>query len=190
MGRKKIENTTPATVDSTVAASVEKDNDVVENVNVKVSTKRKVVEPLEDYDEIEVVSLVPNVSYKDSKTYDMYEWETVGHVEYMTFETLKNMWRNHKGYFRNMLLKPNDERVINKFGLTKLFEKYEFLMNESNYTKANINTICNSISSAPNGLKRAICTKVKDMVINCKVSDAFVIKTLERHLDLDLISFL
>ncbi len=188
MARKALKDT--ATVDTTVAVDIEQDDKVVESKTVRVSTKKKAVEPLEDYDEIEVISLVPNVSYKDSKTNDMYEWDEVGHVEYMTFDTLKNMWRNHKGYFRNMLLKPNDERVINQFGLTKLYEKYDFLMNESNYTRVNVDKICDSISSAPNGLKRAICNKVKDMVVNGKVSNAFVIKTLERHLDLDLISFL
>ena len=69
-------------------------------------------EPLRDTDEIIVESIVPNVSYKDSKTGDMYEWDEVGHTEPMTFDTLKNMWRSHKGYFRNMWLKPNDERVV------------------------------------------------------------------------------
>lgn len=157
------------------------------NENVKKNTKKSTDEsPLEDYDEIVVVSLIPNVSYKDSKTLDMYEWDEVGHEEYMTFETLKNMWRNNKGYFKNMWLKPNDERVINKFGLTKTFEKYEFLMNESNYTKKNIKDICDAISETPNSLKFSICYKIKDMVATEKVSDISVIKALEKHLKIDL----
>ena len=98
------------------------------NEEIKKSTTKTVREELRDSDEIEVISLVPNVSYKDSKTLDMYEWDKVGHVENMTFETLKNMWRNNKGYFKNMWLKPNDDRVINKFGLSKTFEKYESIL--------------------------------------------------------------
>lgn len=147
-------------------------------------------EPLEDSDEIEVISLVPNVSYKDSKTLDMYEWREAGHSEYMTFDTLKNLWRNNKGYFKNLWLKPMDERVINKFGLTKTFEKYEYLMDGSNYTKKNIKTICDAIAETPNGLKFAICDKVKNLVINGEVTDVFVIKTLENRLKIDLIEFL
>lgn len=177
------------------------DNDVVENdtvviveemneKNEKIEKKSIKVEPLEDSDEIEVVSLVPNVSYKDSKTGDMYEWDNVGHPEDMTFETLKNLWRNNKGYFRNMWLKPNDDRVINKFGLTKTFEKYEYLMDASNYTKKNINAICEAISSTPNGLKFAICDKVKSLVVNGDVTDVSVIKALENRLQIDLIEFL
>lgn len=157
-----------------------------ENV-VKKTTK---AEPLNDSDEIEVISLVPNVSYKDSKTLDMYDWDVPGHPEYMSFETLKNMWRSNKGYFKNMWLKPNDERVINKFGLTKTFEKYEYLMDASNYTKKNISKICDSIADTPNGLKIAICDKIKNMVINGEVSDVSVIRALENRLKIDLIEFL
>lgn len=158
-----------------------------ENKNV---VKKVVKEELKDTDEIEVVSLVPNVSYKDSKTLDMYEWDEVGHVEPMSFETLKNMWRNNKGYFKNLWLKPCDDRVINKFGLTKTFEKYEYLMDASNYTRKNIDALCEAISDTPNGLKFAICDKIKSMVVNGEVTDASVLKALEKHLNIDLIDFL
>ena len=162
--------------------------DAVEEMNEK--NVKKAVEQLNDFDEIEVVSLIPNISYKDSRSGDFYEWDEIGHIEYMTFETLKNLWRNHKGYFRNMWLRPNDDRVINKFGLTKLFEKYEFLMDKSNYTKKNINTICDTIVNAPNGLKASLYDKVKNLVINGDVTDVSVIRKLETSLNIDLIDFL
>lgn len=169
---------------------------VEENMNEEekkiAKTVKKTVneEKLKDSDEIEVVALVPNVSYKDSKTGDMYEWDVVGHIELMTFDTLKNMWRLHKGYFRNMWLKPNDARVINQFGLTKVFEKHEYLMDASNYTKKSIKSICEAISETPNSLKFSICDKVKNMVISGEVTDVFVIKELEKRLNIDLIDFL
>ena len=169
------------------------DVNAVEEMNEETTktTKKSIkVQPLEDSDEIEVISLVPNVSYKDSKTLDMYEWHEAGHIEYMTFDTLKNMWRNNKGYFKNLWLKPNDDRVINKFGLTKTFEKYEYLMNGSNYTKKNVGAICDAIKATPNGLKFAICDKVKNLVISGEVTDAFVIRELEKRLQIDLMVFL
>ena len=172
---------------------VENIEDVVTEMNeneVKTTKKSVNVKPLEDSDEIEVISLVPNVSYKDSKTLDMYEWNEVGHPEPMTFETLKNMWRNDKGYFKNLWLKPMDERVINKFGLTKTFEKYEYLMDASNYTRKNINAICDAIKSTPNGLKFSICNKVKSLVISGELVDVFVIRELEKRLKIDLLVFL
>jgi hypothetical protein len=187
----KSVNKAATAVETVVADFSMTENDDVKEVNVEKNEVNKVrLEQLNDSDEVDVVSLIPNVSYKDNKTGDMYEWDEVGHVELMTFETLKNMWKNHKGYFRNMWLKPLDERVINKFGITKVFEKYEFLMDESNYTKSNINNLCSTISDTPNELKYSIVNKVKDMIVNDRLSDISVIRSLERHLGLDLISLL
>lgn len=174
--------TDKATVEEVVTDTVEKMNE-----DSKKSVKQN---PLEDSTEIEVVALIPNVSYKDSKTGDFYEWDKMGHVEYMTFDILKNMWRNHKGYFRNMWLKPNDDRVINKFGLTKTYKEHAFLMDKSNYTRKNIDAICDAISKAPSGLKSAIYDKVKNLVIDGDITDVSVIKKLENRLKIDLIEFL
>ena len=174
-------------------AVVETVVDAAEEMNeeVKKTTKETVkAEPLNKLDEIEVVSLIPNVSYKDNKTFDMYEWDKIGHVEHMTVETLDNMWKGNKGYFKNLWLKPNDERVINRFGLTSTFEKYEYLMDGSNYTKKNVDKICDAISSTPNSLKISICDKVKNLVINGDVTDVFVIRALENRLKINLIDFL
>lgn len=188
---KSVDNTTAVknTAVDVDATEMDENEEVIKDTNTKTKI-RKNIKPLDDSDEIEVMSLVPNVSYKDSKTGDMYEWDEVGHIEYMTFDVLKNMWRNNKGYFRNMLLKPNDDRVINKFGLERLFDKYEFLMDESNYTRAKIKEVCETISSTPNGLKYSICNKLKDLVSSGKITDVSVIRTLEKQLGLDLIAFL
>jgi len=168
-------------------------SDTAEEMNeeVKETTEKTIeVKPLEKSDEIKIVSLVPNVSYKDSKTYDVYKWDEVGHFEYMTVETLDNMWRSNKGYFRNLWLKPEDDRVIKRFGLGSTYEKYEYLMDGSNYTKKNIGKICDAIVNTPNALKLSICDKVKNLVIDAEVTDVFVIRELENRLKIKLIDFL
>ena len=188
MGRTAKSVVEDVIVDTTEKMNEETVVDATEEVNKK--NEKKTIKQLNDYDEIEVVSLIPNISYKDSKTGDFYEWDEIGHVEYMTFDILKNMWRGHKGYFRNMWLKPKDDRVVNKFGLTKTFEKYEFLMDKSNYTRNNIDTICKTIAEAPNGLKASIYDKVKNLVIDGDITDVSVIRKLESNLKIDLIDFL
>lgn len=180
-------NTKKSTTQSTATETATVENAVAEK-SVKAVTRK--IEPLKDTDEIEVTSLIPNVSYKDNKTGDMYEWDEVGHTEIMTVEVLKNMWRNSKGYFRNMWLKPNDDRIINQFGLAKTYEKYEFLMDEKNYTQNNIKELCDTITSAPNALKFSLCGKVKSLVSSGKVSDIRVIKAFEKSLKIDLVSSL
>lgn len=186
--------------DSTVAAvnSVEENmNDETATAVTKRTSRRKntrqsadVEDTLSDSDMIEVESLIPNVVYEDSRTGNYYEWSEIGHCEDMTFDEVKNMHRKHKTYFNDMWLKPLDERVIKKLGLSRTYDKYNFLVDESNYTNDNIDEVLDGLSSAPASLKIAIVNRIKDMVSDGTVSDIKVVRKLEKRLDIDLISFL
>lgn len=192
-------NTTNTATDETATTSAVAENSNAENKDVEkknetVKAKRKTpatrqTVTLDDSEEIQVISLIPQVSYLDKQTQDMYEWDDVGHIEYMTVGTLKDMWRNNKGYFRNLWLKPLDERVLIKFGLVKIFSDYEFLMEKSSYTKNNINKLTTAINSAPIGMKFAIVNKIKQLVSDGTISDVSVIKALGRKLDVDFLIF-
>lgn len=201
----KSTNTEPvvdaATVDdSTVAAvnSVEENmNDETATVATKRTSRRKntrqsadVEDALSDSDMIEVESLIPNVVYEDNRTGNYYEWSEIGHCEDMAFDEVKNMHRKYKAYFNDMWLKPLDERVIKKLGLSRTYDKYDFLVDESNYTNDHIDEVLDGISSAPTSLKIAIVNRIKDMVSDGTVSDIKVVRKLEKRLDIDLISFL
>lgn len=187
-------NTTKTTAVKTDAtenvASVDK-TVVVDKKEKKTDTVKKIdVDSLKDTDEIEVVSLISNVSYKDSATGDFYEWEDAGHTEYMSFATIKNLWRSSKTYFKSLWLKPVDERVVKKFGLDKVYKSYDLVLDVDNYTKNNVENICNVILSSPKDVKDTLIKKVFEIVISGKVTDIFIIKTLERNLKIDLVSFL
>ena len=187
----KQTTTTSATVDETMVAE-NSQNVVVDNVKNEevVKTKKatvKVVEPLEDADEIEVVSLIPNVSYKDSKTLDFYEWKNIGDVEEIPFDVLKNMYRNNRGYFKNLWIKPLDERVIEKFRLRKLYESHEKVINIENYTMDNIVDICEEIHKLPNSSKLSVLALIRNSVDEEKIQDIRIIKLLESNLKISLI---
>lgn len=166
---------------ATIVADVEKND-----------SKKKVIAstPLLDSDEIKVESLIPNVSYYDKNTGDFYRWDEVGHCEYLTVETLKNMWRNNKGYFRNMWLMPHDDRIINRFALERTYENFNFLMNADNYTRVNVNKIIDTISKTHNGLKFTLVNKIKSMIVEGELTDAYVIRALEKHFKIELMVFL
>lgn len=202
----KSTNTEPAvdaaTVDDSAVAAV---NSVEENMNDETATaatkrtsnRRKntrqsadVEDALSDSDMIEVMSLIPNVVYEDNRTGNYYEWEEIGHCEDMTFDEVKNMHRKYKTYFNDMWLKPIDDRVVKKLGLSRTYEKYDFLVDESNYTNDHIDEVLDGLSSAPASLKIAIVNRIKDMVADGTVSDIKVVRKLEKRLDIDLISFL
>lgn len=172
---------------SAPAASVA---EVDKNIAKKNVNAKKKIE-LNNDDEIEVVSLIPNVSYYDKATGDRYEWENTGDIEYMTVDAIQRMRRNARGYFEDMCLKPNDERVIDKFGMKRYYEKHDYLMDVSNYTKDNITNILDEFSALrSNSLKSSIVNKIKDMISNGELSDVMVIRAIEKRLDIDLISLL
>ena len=170
------------TKSTVIAKAAEQSSAAISNDEV-VDYKNTV---LNDDDEIEIVSLLPNVSYKDSRTGDFYQWDEAGHIEYMTFEVLKNLWRNHRGYFTNLYLKVDDPRVILKFGLKSVYDKYDFLMDNKNYTINTIGKIQEIYDSMPNDLKFSFCNKIKNMITTEQIIDNRVIKKLKEYLGLTL----
>lgn len=191
--RAKAKSTVKVTEDiagvdtSAPAASVA---EVDENIAKKNVNAKKKIE-LNNDDEVEVVALIPNVSYYDKATGDRYEWDNAGDIEYMTVDALQRMRRNSRGYFEDMYLKPNDERVIEKFGMQRYYDNHDYLMDSSNYTKENIAHIFDEFSKIrSNSLKSSIVNKIKDMVSTGELSDVSVIRAIEKRFDIDLISLL
>ena len=100
------------------------------------------------------------------------------------------MWRNHKDYFRNFLLKPLDERVVEKLGLTKVYDKYDFLNDGTQYTRGNIDYILSVIKGATNSFQTSICNNIKNMIIDGEITDIYVINVLGRYFNVDFITLL
>lgn len=176
--------TTPVKEDVVETAPDLPATETVEEKPVKVATKPERVK-IDDDEEIDVQSFDSNVTYWDKATDETYFWEEVGEVISMPYGVIKNMWRNHKTYFRNFLLKPLDDRVIKELGLVKTYEKYEFLMDGSKYTKSNLDTIVTTINGGTNGFKSAIFNNIKNMIIGGDITDIYVIKQLGNAFDID-----
>ena len=164
---------------------------VDENMNVEVEEDVEKItkndKSLDKDDVIEVVSLIPNISYKDKKYGDIYRWEKAGEIVEMTFDVINYMHQNHKTYFKSMWIKPLDKRVIKKFGLEATYRDYDFLMDASNYTRKNVKEICDSIRKTPQSLKFAICNKIKSLVSSGEISDIRILREIEKSLNIDLI---
>lgn len=190
---KEQTTTTSATVDEKDTVAETSKNVVVDKVEKKdeAKTKRVKVEPLNDSDDIEVQSMIPNVSYLDTKNQDFYEWKNVGDIETMSYETLKNMWKNNRGYFKKLWIRPLDKRVIDKFnGLSKLYTEYDELMDVNTYNRDNVQSIIKRILDMPHGTQHSVITLILDSVNNGKLTDVKVLRELEKSLGLDLISLI
>ena len=183
--KKKV---TTSSVDVEKETKVEKiDEKPVEKPITKVESEQ--VE-LTDEDEIDIVALDSNVYYYDKTTDETYEWHDVGDTISLPFGTIKNMWRNHKDYFRNFLLKPLDKRVIDKLGLNRTYDKYDFLNDGDQYTRENIDNIITTIKGTTNGFQYALCNNIKNMIIDGKITDLYVVRTLGKYFNVDFITLL
>lgn len=183
------------------AADLVNEADDMKNVGIEATNdsdaylsneaKDEMPKELSGSDEVEIVSLIPNVSYYDKATGDRYEWEYAGDVEYMTVDAVQRLRRNARGYFEDMCIKPNDERVIKKFSLGRYYSQYDYLMDSDNYTKENIDYVLDRFSSIrSNSLKSSVVNKIKSMISDGELSDVSVIRSIEKRLDIDLISLL
>ena len=146
---------------------------------------------ISDSDEVVIVSLIPNVSYKDNKNGDYYKWDEIGHEELMQFSVVKDMYRNYRGYFENLWIRPKDENVVNKLNLNRLYKKYDYLIDIKNYTKDNIEFICSEIelmNSRNSNLKFALFSRIVDSVQKEEITDFSVIKMLSKKFNLDLLN--
>lgn len=182
--------TAKSTTKTDDAVKAEMKDEPSKDKNVKEIEEVK-EEPLLDDDEIAVMSIVPNVSYYDKTTYDDYEWRETGDIEYMTVASLVRMHRNHRDYFEHMKLKPLDERVIKKLGIERLYDKYDFFMDESSYTVDNIDKLMKMLSDLrTNDMRIAVLNKVKEMVSSGKITDVKVLRNLENRFGVDLISYI
>lgn len=164
------------------------DNDVKETKENKDTIKEK---DINDSDEVVIVSLIPNVSYKDNKNGDYYKWDEIGHEELMQFSVVKDMYRNYRGYFENLWIRPKDENVVNKLNLNRLYKKYDYLIDIKNYTKDNIEFICSEIelmNSRNSNLKFALFSRIVDSVQKEEITDFSVIKMLSKKFNLDLLN--
>jgi hypothetical protein len=192
MARTKATNT--ASASNNKGAEVEQKK---ESKNNETKTKapaenkgKENIEPLTDDTDIEVVSLVKNVSYFDEKTGDRYVWEEIGDVNYIPFGVLKNMYRHFKGYFLGYYIRPNDERVIKQFKLERTYKKYDDVLNKDNFVGKKIDALCEVIKNLPDALKFTTFARIQTWVSDGEITDITVVRTLEKVFGLDLYSLL
>lgn len=153
-----------------------------------VSTVEMPEMPLTDNEIIVCTAQIPNMTYKDHKTGDMYTWQAVGDAEEISFSVLRDMYRNYDSYIKNLWITFDDERVVKKFRLERLYGNYKLLMSDKFYVKSNMQKIKEIIKEMPRGILETAILKVKSFITDGKISDLKVIRELERQFHVDLIN--
>lgn len=154
------------------------------------SIKKKTEPEISDNTIVEVKSLIPFVYYTCLTTHEEFEWLDAGDICEMTFKQLKIMKTKHPRYFSEKWLMPCDEEVIDKLKIRDLYtnnlrkqDMEKFYGN--NYEEAEI-FIDTLNEEALESLKSKVIAAVKSETM----SNAKMIRLLERKLDLDLMQYL
>lgn len=190
MARQAKTNTASTSDNKDVKAVQNESKKNETNNETKVTTKSRKKIEIDDDEEIEVESLVANVSYYDEKSGDRFNWGEVGDVQLVPFETLKNMNRHFKGYFHNLYIKPKDERVISYFKLNRVYARYESILDIKNFTGKAIDDTCEAIKKLPESLKFTTFARIQNWVSDGSISDIKVVRRLEQVFGLELYSLL
>jgi hypothetical protein len=172
---------------TTSATSTTEIDTVVEELKQNTTKPEVKTElPLDNSDEIECTSNIPNVSYLDKKTGDYYKWENVGDTESIPVAVLKDMYRNHT-YLQNLIVTVKDGRVIKLFRLEKAYKSYDALLSSKSYSIKEISKIKEQARNLTHGLKRTVATRIITMVKTGELSDTKVLWELEKLFNLELI---
>lgn len=153
----------------------------------KIIEETVVTKELQPDDIIEIEAIVPNVEYYNSKSGNRYSWSETGQVEQMPYEDFLDIWRNHRGYINDLVLRPKDKRVIEKYNLKKVYDNYDFILNSKNYTVSNLNKIFEILDKSANSVKINVLSKIKSMVADNEVTNINVVKSIEKHYDTVLV---
>lgn len=189
--KKETENLKKELIEETEKVETPKEEPKKEEVNEepkKAEPKKYELPKLASTDDIEVISLIGRVGYQDSYTGNIYTWEEAGDVNMLSFREVENMWNKHKNYFRSLILKPLDERVVKQYKLEDTYKKYDILLDSENFNKDNVDTIIKTLNSERNNgvLRTMFLNRLKSSLAKGEVNDHQFISSMAKELGVDL----
>lgn len=170
-----------------------------EKVEVKEETKAEVEEKEEKpkqrsravdidlHELIEVRSVTHGgLVYISPKTNMKVLWEQLGDVEYMEFAELVTMKSAKPNFLNKPLLVVDDEDVIQKLGLTKLYEDMYNVDNIDEFFDLSVTDMSEQLKTMPEGIKTLVGDKASAKIKDETLYDLRKIKLIEEKANVDL----
>lgn len=174
----KVETTTEETV-----ITVEEVKEVV----VETKPTRKRINQIDLNELIPVRSLTNHkLVYVSKATNSKYVWSNYGDIEYLTYGEINTMKSQYPRFIQDCLIVIDDEEVIDILNLGKLYEnlytvdELDALFKKSNYELEEL------LPKLPNGVKKSVAGRAKELIDNETLVDFRKIQTIEELLNVDL----
>ena len=127
------------------------------------------------------------LTYISRTTNAVFRWNQIGAVEYMTVAQLNEMSNYKSDFLRKPMVILMDERAINKFRLTPVYENVAKINNLTAVFQSDLNTISKVIDDALRvNMRDILISKVRQMYKNKRLVDINIIRLLENKLKFDL----
>ena len=144
---------------------------------------------LNDDTKIQVQSLVPVVCYSCPVTFETFSWLEVGDTQEMTFKQLRIMNTKHPRYFTEKWLLPNNEVVMKKLHLDKIYATKVNRSDMKRFCGDDIKDVNELLSGLDSNAKTELTPKIVKYVKDGKIANVKMIRLLEKQLNIELMQY-
>ena len=141
---------------------------------------------LNDDTRIVVEARVPAVYYTCPVTFETFSWLEVGDTQEMTFKQLRIMNTKHPRYFTEKWLLPNNEVVMKKLHLDKIYATKGNRADMKRFCGDDIKDVEELLSGLDSNAKTELTPKIVKYVKDGKIANVKMIRLLEKKLGIEL----
>ena len=141
---------------------------------------------LNDDTRIVVEARVPAVYYTCPVTFETFSWLEVGDTQEMTFKQLRIMNTKHPRYFTEKWLLPNNEVVMKKLHLDKIYATKVNRADMKRFCGDDIKDVEELLSGLDSNAKTELTPKIVKYVKDGKIANVKMIRLLEKKLGIEL----
>ena len=143
---------------------------------------------LNDDTRITVEAHVPAVYYTCPVTFETFSWLEVGDTQEMTFKQLRIMNAKHPRYFTEKWLQPNEENVMKKLRLDKIFAVKVNRGDMKKFCGDNIKEVEQILTALSSNAKNELAPKITNYIKAGKITNVKMIRLLEKQLGIELMN--
>lgn len=143
---------------------------------------------LNDDTRIVVEARVPAVYYTCPVTYETFSWLEIGDTQEMTFKQLRIMNTKYPRYFTEKWLLPNNEAVMKKLHLDKIYATKVNRADMKRFCGDDIKDVDELLSGLDSNAKTDLTPKIVKYVKDGKIANVKMIRLLEKKLGIELMN--
>lgn len=141
---------------------------------------------LNDDTRIVVEARVSAVYYTCPVTFETFSWLEVGDTQEMTFKQLRIMNAKHPRYFTEKWLLPNNEAVLKKLRLDKIFGSKVTRSDMKRFCGDNIKDVEELLFGLDSNARTELAPKIVKYVKDGRITNVKMIRLLEKKLGIEL----